>query len=401
MKISAIKTTVILISAVFILFFGVEGSFGAEKGVTANEIRVGASLDMTGPTAFVGKALADGLGVYFSAINEAGGIHGRKIILENIEDHGYKPSRAVAAVAKLNGRDNVFAIVGGQGTPTALAMIPALQRTGLPMVGIGSFSRKLAYPPKKNVFQLLTIYGDQMRIALDYVVKDLGIKNPKIGMIYQGDEFGEDCLDGLKRQAKMYGIPIVAAVSYKRGSVDFSSQGLRMKSAGVEYLFLATIYRETAAVVKTAAKIGWKPTFLINSAATDGITLKIAGKAAHGVIGVMSGELLASQRPGWKTYLAETDKFSKTKKPGFYHSVGYLFAAVFCEGLKITGPDLTRGKFISAMERIKDFNTGVGPNITFSANNRAGAHSAFIVKANANKGRFEKLSEWREPLDRP
>ncbi|MBT4643147.1 MAG: ABC transporter substrate-binding protein [Deltaproteobacteria bacterium] len=401
MKSRTNQVTRLVIVALVFFMFNATVVIGAEQGVSSNQVRVGASMDMSGPTAFVGKVVSDGIRVYFSAVNAAGGIHGRKVILQTVEDHGYNPSRAVASVAKLNGRDKVFAIVGGQGTPTAMAMVPALQRAGLPMVGIGSFGSRLAYPPKKIIFQTLTLYRDQMRIALDYVVKDLGIKKPKIGLIYQDDELGKDCIDGLKQQAKMYGIPLDAMVSYKRGTVDFSSQVLRMKAAGVEYLFLATIYRETAAVVKTAKKMGWKPTFIINSAATDRITLKLSGIAADGVLGVAIGELIDSQRPGWKTYLERTEKYSKIKKPGFYHSVGYSFAEVFCEGLRLTGRDLTREKFIMAMEKIKNFNTGVGSNITFGPGLRAGGHSAFIVRANGKEGRFEKLTERRDPRDRP
>ncbi len=381
------------------LMLAVVPALGGEVGVTEDSIKVGASMDMTGPVAFVGKANADGLLSYFSSVNAKGGIHGRKIT-QVIEDHGYNPSRAAASVAKLNERDKVFAIVGATGTPTTLAMIPGLERTGLPLVGIGSFSSKLAYPPKKLVFQVLTVYEDQMRIGLDYIVKDLGVEKPKIGMIYQDDEFGKECLDGLKRQAKMYGIPITATVSYKRGTVDFNSQVARMMQAGVEYCFLATIYRETAGVLKTAAKLGWKPVFIISAAAADPITLKLSGPAADGLLGITCTELIDSQRPGWKKYLEITKKYGK-EKPGTYASTGYVYAAVFCEGLRLTGPNVTREKFIKAMESIKDFDTGVGPNITFGPNLRAGARSAFIIKADGQSGKFERLTDWREPLDKP
>lgn len=369
--------------------------FGSEPGVTETSIKVGSSLDMTGPIAFVGKTVSDGMNVFFSAINDEGGVHGRKII-QVIEDHGYHPSRAAASVVKLNDRDQVFAIVGGAGTPTTLAMIPALERVGLPMVGTGSFSPQLAAPPKRYVFDLHTNYNDQLRIGLDYIVNDLGVKRPKLGMIYQDDDFGKDCLDGLERQAKMYGIPIIATITYKRGAIDFNPQVVRMMEAGVEYCFLATIYRETAGVVKEAVKLGWKPTFMVSAAASDPITLRLSGPAAEGLLGVAIGELLDSQRPGWKKYLERTKKYGK-ETPGFYHSVGYLYAEVFCEGLRLAGKDLTREKFVKAMEEIKDFNTGVGPNITFGPNLRAGAYSAFIVKANAKTGQFEKITEWRGP----
>jgi len=367
--------------------------FGGDPGVTETSIKVGSSLDMTGPIAFVGKSVSDGMNVYFSTINDEGGIHGRKIT-QVIEDHGYNPSRAAASVAKLNDRDQVFAIVGGAGTPTSKAMIPALEKVGLPMIGTGSFSPKISDPPKKYVFHLLTNYNVQMKIGLDYIVNDLGVKMPKIGMIYQDDDFGEDCLEGLEQQAKKYGIPIIAKVSYKRGAIDFNPQVVRMMEAGVEYCFLATIYRETAGVVKEAVKLGWKPTFMTSSAPTDPITLKLSGPAAEGLLGVACGELIDSQRPGWKKYLERTQKYSK-ETPAFYHSVGYLYAMVFSEGLRLSGKELTREKFITAMERIKDFNTGVGPNITFGPNLRAGADSAFIVKANTKSGQFEKVTEWR------
>ena len=376
---------------------GTGTALGGEKGVTKTWVKVGASLDMTGPVAFVGKQLQDGINVYFLAINAKGGIHGRKIKLV-VEDNGYRPSRAVASVVKLAGRDKVFAIVGTTGTAPTLAMIPAIKREGMPLVGIGAFSPKLAYPPKKLVFHVLTNYDDQMRIGLDYIVKVLGVKKPKLGIIYQADDFGHDCLKGLMRQAKMYGIPIVAKASYKRGTVDFNPQVVRMMKAGVKYVFLATIYRETAGVVKAAAKLGYRATFMVTAAAADRITLKLSGPAGDGLLGVACGELLNSKRPGWKLYLARTKKYGKGR-PSFYHSVGYLFAEVFCQGLRLTGRKLTRKRFIKAMERIKNFKTGVGPNITFGPKLRSGAHSAFIVKA--KKGRFEKVADWREPRDKP
>lgn len=382
-----------------VLTTGMVQASGAEVGVTDSSIKVGATLDMTGPVAFVGKVLSDGMNVFFSAINDEGGIHGRKIT-QLVEDNGYDPSRAVASAVKLSERDQVFAVVGSNGTAPTLAIIPVLEKAGVPLVGIGAFSPKLADPPNKYVFHVLTNYDDMMRIALDYIVNDLGIKTPKLGMIYQDDEFGMDCLQGLERQAKMYGISILATVSYKRGAIDFNPQVVRMMQAGVEHCFLATVYRETAGVLKEAEKLGWKSMFVVSSAATDKITLNLAGPAAEGLLGVFCGELPNSQRPGWKEYVERTKKYSKVE-PGFYHSVGYLFAKVFCEGLRRAGRDLTRDSFIKAMEGIKGFETGVGPAITFGPNIRAGARSAYVVKASASKGQFEKLTDWREPRNIP
>jgi hypothetical protein len=58
----------IMVSIVIFLMLCAVPVLGGEKGVTENSIKIGASLDMTGPTAFVGKALSDGMNVYFSAV---------------------------------------------------------------------------------------------------------------------------------------------------------------------------------------------------------------------------------------------------------------------------------------------------------------------------------------------
>jgi len=55
------------------------------RGVTNREIKIGAIIYQTGSVANVGIPLASGSAVYFSHINDQGGIHGRKVkfILED------------------------------------------------------------------------------------------------------------------------------------------------------------------------------------------------------------------------------------------------------------------------------------------------------------------------------
>jgi ABC-type branched-subunit amino acid transport system substrate-binding protein len=51
---------------------------------------------------------------------------------------------------------------------------------------------------------------------------------------------------------------------------------------------------------------------------------------------------------------------------------GFLVAKVFVEGLKRAGKDLTREKFIDAMEKINDFDIG-GFYLNYSPKNHAGS----------------------------
>ena len=72
------KYFVFLWIAVFLLTFG-GGVCRAEQGVTKDMIKVGATADLSGPIAFMGKGMMDGVRLYFKYINEQGGVYGRKL----------------------------------------------------------------------------------------------------------------------------------------------------------------------------------------------------------------------------------------------------------------------------------------------------------------------------------
>jgi len=90
----------------------------AEVGVTDQEVVVGQFAPFSGPAEQLGKRLNVGIQAYLQSVNAQGGIHGRRLRLVTRDD-GYEPDRAVAAAKGLIEQDNVFALVGSVGTPTA------------------------------------------------------------------------------------------------------------------------------------------------------------------------------------------------------------------------------------------------------------------------------------------
>lgn len=73
----------------------------AEQGVTDTEILLGGSNSFSGPLAFTGTQLTKmGVDLYFRVLNDAGGVHGRKIRTIYYDD-GYRPQDAVANTKKL------------------------------------------------------------------------------------------------------------------------------------------------------------------------------------------------------------------------------------------------------------------------------------------------------------
>ena len=93
----------------------------AEDGVTDKEVVIGAGLDLTGAVANWGVNIKAGMESVFNRVNEAGGVHGRKIKLIAY-DHVYQPPKAVTNAKRLVERDKVFVMMGHLGTPTTKAI---------------------------------------------------------------------------------------------------------------------------------------------------------------------------------------------------------------------------------------------------------------------------------------
>jgi len=81
------------------------GAAGAQDvGLTKDQILIGGYGPITGPAAYIGLGARDGTELAIKEINDAGGIHGRKLKL-SFEDDGFSPSKALASVKKLVEQD--------------------------------------------------------------------------------------------------------------------------------------------------------------------------------------------------------------------------------------------------------------------------------------------------------
>jgi ABC-type branched-subunit amino acid transport system substrate-binding protein len=212
----------------------------AEVGVTDKEILVGAGLDLTGAVANWGVNIKAGMEAMFNRVNEAGGMHGRKIKLIAY-DHVYQPPKAVANAKRLVERDKIFVMMGHLGTPTTKAIKEYLEERRVPNIFPATLASLWATSGKWHVGDLAT-FADQTWLIVDYLVKQRQLT--KIASFYQDDEYGLDGHLAGKARLKHYGLDYGAEVDYKRADIDFSSQAAKLKESGAEAVILQAVYRE-------------------------------------------------------------------------------------------------------------------------------------------------------------
>ena len=174
-------TTLVAASALMLL----AGDTGAQ-GVSADAIIIGQSASLTGPSDELGRDMKAGADAYFNAVNEAGGVNGRKIKLISIDDAGV-PERTKANTLKLLNEDNVFALFGYTGTHTINPILPLVEKNKVPFIAPASGDVATREPLSRYVYNIRASYFEETEKIVEQLTRR-GLT--KIALFYQNDAYG-------------------------------------------------------------------------------------------------------------------------------------------------------------------------------------------------------------------
>ncbi len=161
----------------FLIFAALLPQLAFAQGVSADKIRLGQAAVFSGPAAQLGIQMRNGIKAYFDHVNDAGGVHGRKLELVS-EDDFYEPARAPAATKKLIEEHKVFALLGYVGTPTGAAHLPVVNQAKVPLVGMFTGAEILRDPLSRYVFHVRASYYDETDKIVEQVVSTGGARSP-------------------------------------------------------------------------------------------------------------------------------------------------------------------------------------------------------------------------------
>jgi branched-chain amino acid transport system substrate-binding protein len=333
--------------------------FRADPGVTDNSVLIGSCSALDGPAHFLGRQTVLGASTYLHMINDGGGVFGRKIQLQAFDD-SYDPDRAPACFKRMT-KEGVFALGFFVGTPTAKVYVPLAQEEKIPVVGLFTGAQLLYEPLKHEIINVRASYYDETREQVDKLW-EANIR--KIGVIYQDDPFGKAVLDGVKLALQKHNATPAGLGTFTRNSTVIVAGLKEVMAAHPQAVVIAGPYAPAAAIVKQAHMDGWKPQFLTVSFVGTEEFIREAGSDAEGTI--ITQVMPPYDRTDYPT-VAEYRKclaqYSPGEAPTFVSLEGFVDAMVLVEGLKRAGKDLTREKFIAAIESIHEMNAGLGPKL--------------------------------------
>jgi ABC-type branched-subunit amino acid transport system substrate-binding protein len=375
------KKTILLITIIGISIFC--SVLFAEVGVTDDQILVGSSLALGGPSSFLGTETLRGLMACINSVNEKGGINGRKIKVIAYDD-GYEPLPCVKNTKKLIEDDKVFCLTCYVGTPTSAKAQPIWTNAKVPVVGFFTGAEVLRTPFNRYNIHIRASYYDEAAKAVDIFVKDLGLK--RIAIFYQYDSFGEAVKKGTEIALQKYGLTPVAYGSFERNTLDIEDGLAKIKDSRPEAIVMVGTYSPLAKFVKEAKRAGLTKTifYTVSFVGPEAFAKELGNESDNVIITtVVPPYETATPLPIVDEYLKALKKYFPDTKPSFVSLEGYINGRVLVEGLKRAGKDITREKFIDAIESIREDIGGV--KVEYGPNDHVGISLLWVMQIKDGK----------------
>jgi ABC-type branched-subunit amino acid transport system substrate-binding protein len=371
-----------------------EGQSQQTTGVTDKEIDIGSCVALTGALAERGNQVTTGANAYLSYINDQGGVNGRKIKLLTCDD-SYESEKAIQC---FNGclKDKVFAGAFFVGSAPISKYVRMGDSMKMPMLGFCTGTPSV-YENHPTEFVLRAGYNDEVQKLVEELV---GRGVTKFAIIYQNDAFGAAVRETAMRILQSSGMHLVAEASYARNSQPAEAQAAynAVRAAKPEVVLMGATSSSLTNVIKKRDEDKYNALFVTVSTADD--YLAEMGKNADGVILTQVAPPFDPKLPAFALYTRLLSKYKPGAKPNASSFEAFLNAQILVEGLKRSGRDLTREKFVKALESIHDYDLGAGQKfrVNFAADNHRGfaANSVyFTVVRNGNMASVTD-SDWKQ-----
>ena len=358
----------------------------------ADDIVLGGSIPLTGVFAFAGVGIHAGIQDYVRLVNDQGGIKGRKVRYV-AEDTGYKVDASVAAFNKIVGQENPV-LYYADSTGFSKTINPELERKGTMLMAGASFASELN-DPRKYPLQFMSgpDYTEMFGILLRYVAKEK--PGARLAFVYSDTEFGRDPISGGEKLANELGLKVVEKIVTPPGSVDVSTEVLKLRRANPDYtIFHGYVLAPIPEFIGQARQMGMRSQFMGTFWSMDNSMVQKMGEAADGFMGVMPYRYYFDK--DGSAPMLEKIRQMRPEYQSTAYTQGFVTAMLMLEAVKRTldaGKELNGANLKASLNTIRDFDTGgiFGVPISIPGNS---VPVGRIYRYDAKKQQMVAASDW-------
>jgi len=331
------------------------------------QILIGQTAGFTGPVGAGVKETTDGAKLYIDAINAKGGVNGQKIELISMDDK-FDPKNAGENARQLIEEKNVVALFLTRGTPHTEAILPHLEKHGVPLVGPSTGAMVLHQPVKKYVFNVRATYQREAEKAVTHL-HSMGIT--RIGIVYADDSFGADGVAGAQKGLTAAKLQPAVLEKFNRSKPDFAPITPKVVQSNAQAIIMVASGQAVVDGTKAFRAAGSAAQIVTLSNNASSGFIKSLGENARGVIVT---QVFPYERSIAYGMVKEAQEMAKAKGAGDISPAmleGFAAAKVLVEGLRRAGPKPSREKLHTALESIRKLDIG-GLEVNFSPEDHTG-----------------------------
>ena len=373
-------------------------SAGDRTGVSDSVIKVG----IHAPKTFSGVPLnlaedpIKGVEAYVRFLNDQGGINGRKIELQIVDDSFDTPGAGRAANALINDGKN-FVVSGTLGIDQVAIVAREAQRRGVPYMAAGG-AEELPIP---GMYQLATSYTTHAEKLAEFIATDPTLKGKRVGILVSDSQFIKPVANTFKRALEARGQSVSTIVTNQKPAAnpDYNGYILQFRSSNTEVVVPLTDPLTTQQIVQrcaAGAACGW--TYAFSNFAHDSDTAltlftptwsvqKVRGLSAacYYVAPEVEGSRCGAMRTARDQYIAVHGQ-ADWQENGSGASFGYQIVGFLKGALTSPGADLTRERFRAGLGGYASYGDLVTGPITHqgSRNLMHGADVMTVLEAQSN-----------------
>ena len=351
-------------------------------GVTDKEIVIGLFAPLSGPLVSYGIDPLNAAKMIYEDVNSKGGINGRKIRLV-IEDDKCTGNDLLGVAKKLITVDNVFILHGGSCTAAIAAAQEYIQREKVPFVMLNAAGDNAVFPPTRYMFGSFQgtqrVYGSALS---EFAIKSLKAK--RIAIIVHDDDYGKANLAAAKAVITRLGGEVVAEEKIPPNISDITAPVLNLRASKPDAILSGAYPAPAVLLAQKYGEFGMTNIPLLQSTQgmpTPSVYAKNVGNpdALKNLYHTWSFTDIAKEDVR-ERMLAMYKKSNPDREPGPFMVTGVPSALAVIDTLQRLGRDLTREKFVDAMEKLNlNSDLMTGP-LQFSATRRDALRTVEVVK---------------------
>jgi branched-chain amino acid transport system substrate-binding protein len=226
----------------------------------AAPVKIGVINSMTGPEAPIGEDLSNGIKFALEDLKAKG------IEVEVIwEDDTGKPQVGISALEKLATRDNVAGVVGAYTSAVTSAVAKSAERYKVPMINPVASKEEITRQGYKWVFRVSATTSDYAAVLLDMATT---FGQPKtLAILNENTDFGTSGARSAREWAEKKGLKVVFNESYSKGSPDYRSTLVNVRTATPDLIFMVSYVADAILLMRQSRELGLSPQAFLGAGA--------------------------------------------------------------------------------------------------------------------------------------